>query len=393
VKRIVILMAALAGWGGAADRRAQIRAALFVPEKLPALATETYGEAEAAPGVTIERVSYATDYGLRVPAIVYRPARRPPGRMPAIIVVNGHGGDKYTWYAFYAGIVYARAGAVVLTYDPIGEGERNLQRKDGTRQHDPYIDPPEMGRRMGGLMMTDVMQATSYLASRADVDAARIAAVGYSMGSFVLGLACAAEPRLSACVLTGGGNFDGEGGYWESSGKRMCQGIPYLAMRFLGDRGLELYKLHRNTLVWNGSVDDVVAMPGVGRSFFEDLKERLGGHPFEFGFTEGTGHRPYFLTRPVAVWLGKTLGLTAAFAAMPETHISEWAAANHVAMDRQYASEVREGGTMAVGTGVPGVSHDLLDALPRAKWEAEKSKYVYESWVREASGRASKIRE
>jgi hypothetical protein len=164
-------------------------------------------------------------------------------------------------------------------------------------------------------------------------------------------------------------------------------------MRFLGDRGLELYKLHRNTLVWNGSVDDVVAMPGVGRSFFEDLKERLGGHPFEFGFTEGTGHRPYFLTRPVAVWLGKTLGLTAAFAAMPETHISEWAAANHVAMDRQYASEVREGGTMAVGTGVPGVSHDLLDALPRAKWEAEKSKYVYESWVREASGRASKIRE
>jgi len=49
--------------------------------------------------------------------------------MPGLIVVNGHGGDKYSWYAFYAGILYARAGTVVVTYDPIGEGERNAGRK------------------------------------------------------------------------------------------------------------------------------------------------------------------------------------------------------------------------------------------------------------------------
>ena len=116
--------------------------------------------------------------------------------MPGLIVVNGHGGDKYTWYAFYAGILYARAGAVVLTYDPIGEGERNSERKSGTRQHDRKVDPPEMARRMGGLMMADVLQAVSYLASRDDVDAARLGAMGYSMGSFVLGLTCAVEARL-----------------------------------------------------------------------------------------------------------------------------------------------------------------------------------------------------
>src|SRR5205807_3659507 len=110
-----------------------------------------------------------------------------------------------------------------------------------------------------------VMQATSYLAQRPDLDPRRVAAVGYSMGSFVLGLACAAETRLSACVLTGGGNLDVEGGYWDSSSKKMCQSIPYGAMRFLGDRGLELYILHPATLVWNGSADDVVAMPNTGR--------------------------------------------------------------------------------------------------------------------------------
>lgn len=383
----VVLFAVVAATAEEApDPRKQIRAALFVPEKLPAPAVETYGQVDVAPGVVAERVSYATDYGLRVPAMVYRPAQKPAGKMPGLIVVNGHGGDKYSWYAFYAGILYARAGAVVVTYDPIGEGERNLQRKNGTRQHDRNVEPEEMGRRMGGLMMTDVMQAVSYLAARPDVDAKRLGAMGYSMGSFVLGLACAAEMRLSACVLVGGGNLDGEGGYWDSSSKKMCQSIPYGAMKFLGDRGAALYRLHPPTLVWNGSADDVVAMPRVGVGFFEDLRKRTN-NAFEFGFTPGGGHRPYFVTRPVALWLEKRLSFPNSLAAMAETHISEWAAANHVAMDNQYATELREGGTMALGTGVPGVAHDLLNALPPEQWLRDKDKYVYETWLRDARKR------
>ena len=210
-------MTGLACIASSSGPREQIEATLFVPSPLPKLDPESYGEFEVAAGVIAERVSYATDYGLRVPAIVYRPKVLPKGNVPGLIVVNGHGGDKYSWYAFYSGILYARAGAVVVTYDPIGEGERNAERKNGTRQHDRNVDPPEMGRRMGGLMITDVMQAVSYLSQRQDVDAKRLAAMGYSMGSFVLGLACAVETRLNACVLAGGGNLDGEGGYWDSS--------------------------------------------------------------------------------------------------------------------------------------------------------------------------------
>ena len=148
----LFVLAACAFAPSRAEERRQIRAALFVPDPLPALQAESYGEIEIAPGVTAERVSYATDYGLRVPAIVYRPTRRPAGKMPGLIVVNGHGGDKYSWYAFYAGILYARAGATVVTYDPIGEGERNAERQNGTRQHDREVEPAEMGRRMGGLL-------------------------------------------------------------------------------------------------------------------------------------------------------------------------------------------------------------------------------------------------
>jgi dienelactone hydrolase len=383
---LLLLLAALATGAPTREaRRQQIRAALLVPETLPALAAEHYGQVEIAPGVIAERVSYATDYGLRVPAIVYRPRQKPAGKMPGLIVVNGHGGDKYSWYAFYAGILYARAGATVLTYDPIGEGERNAQRKNGTRQHDRNLEPEEMGRRMGGLMMTDVMQAVSYLAQRPDVDAKRLAAMGYSMGSFVLGLACAAETRLNACVLTGGGNLDGEGGYWDSSSKKMCQAIPYRAMKFLGDRGAALYDLHAHTLAWNGSADDVVSIPKMGANFFEDLRKRAA---FDFGFTQGGGHRPYFVTRPVALWLEQRLDFpnwtAGRIAKMPETHILEWAEKNGVFIDKAYATELREGGTQALGTGVPAVLHDLLNALPEDVWQRDKEKYVYETWVKAA---------
>ena len=382
------------GQDGAVQR---IKSTLFVSDPLPALATETYGQFEPAPGVIAERVSYATAYGLRVPAIVYRPKDLPAGRMPGIVIVNGHGGDKYSWYAFYAGILYARAGAAVVTYDPIGEGERNAQRQNGTRQHDRYVDPPEMGRRMGGLMITDVMQAVSYLAARPDVDRKRIAALGYSMGSFVLGLTCAVDARLNSCVLAGGGNLDGPGGYWDSSTKKMCQAIPYQSLRFLGDRGAVLYGLHAArgaTLIINGSADDVVAMPKVGAPFFEDLRKRtiaLRGSDrkvFDFEFVEGGGHRPYFLTRPAALWLEKQLDFpnwTAdSIARMPETRIGEWAQRNGVPIDKLYATELREGGTRGLGADIPAVPHDQLNALPPDRWERDKDKYIYETWLKQA---------
>jgi hypothetical protein len=72
---------------------------------------------------------------------------------------------------------------------------------------------------------------------------------------------------------------------------------------------------------------------------------------------------------------------------MGETHILEWAEKNGVSMDKQYASELREGGTRALGSGVPAVAHDLLNSLPEDRWQAEKGKYVYESWVTAAKAR------
>jgi dienelactone hydrolase len=365
---------------------------LHVPRPLPALNAEQHGHFQAEPGVVVERVSYSTQLGMRVPAIVYRPETA-AGRRPALIVVNGHGGDKYAWYANYSGVAYARLGFVVLTYDPAGEGERNSERKSGTRAHDRVVPPEENGRWLGGLMMTDVMMAVSYLSSRDDVDSSRISAAGYSMGSFVLSLACAVETRLRACVLVGGGNLDGPGEYWDRS-KPMCQGIPYRSLAFLGDRPAAIYAMHAQrgrTLIYNGSEDTVVAIPTHREDFFADLRKRvvaLRGGPenvFETQFVEGASHRPYFVTKPVALWLAQALALPAEtiekVRALPQTRIAGWAAENSVSLDPLYATYDREGGTLAIGSGVPALSREQLSVYDEPAWQKNRNRLVHEAWL------------
>ncbi len=315
--------------------RARVLSALRVPTPAPELAPVVWGTFQPEPGIVAERITYGTQFGMRIPAIVYRP-EHPKGRVPGVIIVNGHGGDKYSWYAFYSGVMYARAGAVVVTYDPLGEGERNPQRQSGTRAHDKLKPDAALAHAVAGQMISDVQQAVRYLMGRPDVDAGRIAAVGYSMGSFVLALSGAVEPKLKAVVLVGGGNLDGPGEYWDRS-KPLCQGLPYQALSFLGDRAAALYAMHAARgplLIYNGLADSVVNIPKTGEPFFQDLQRRTlalaptGASVFETGFEAGISHRPFFVTRPVALWLEKQLNFPEwtedKIRAMPVTLISEW---------------------------------------------------------------------
>lgn len=172
------------------------------------------------------------------------------------------------------------------------------------------------------------------------------------------------------------------------------------SLMFLGDRGPAIYNLHLArgaTLILIGSEDDVVAMPQMGSPFFEELRKRtfaLHGSDkdiFDFIFIPGGGHRPYFLTRSAALWLQQKLHFpnwtAASIANMPETHIMEWAAKNHVVIEKLYATELREGGTHALGTDIPAVPHDDLNALRLERWQLERDQYVYETWLKNAKAR------
>ena len=368
-----------------------------MPDPLPALEVENYGQFEPAPGVVAERVSYATAYGLRVPAIVYRPKQLPAAKMPGIVVVNGHGGDKFSWYSFYTGILYARAGAAVVTYDPIGEGERNLQRKDGSRQHDRTVDPPEMGSRMGGLMITDVMQAVSYLSQRR-----RYRPQAHRRRGLLDGLL-----RPWHRVRRGNAReFLRAGGRRQSRWPRRLLGFQQQA-DVPGDsvsiapvpgrsrRGaLRSACRPRRHAGLNGSADDVVSIPRMGADSskaFKSARSRCTAArrtSLNSASRKGPGTARTFVTRPVALWLEKHLSFpnwtAESIARMPETHILEWAEKGGVFIDKPYATELREGGTRALGTDIPAVPHDDMNALPLARWNREKDKYVYETWVKNA---------
>lgn len=380
--------------------RQQIRRALFIPDTLPSLQPRVYGSFSPLPGVIAERVTYGTEYGLRIPAILYRPSSS-AGKIPGLVVVNGHGADKSSWYSWYTGILYARAGAAVLTYDPIGEGERNDSHEDATGEHDTVIDVPGVPQRMGGLMVTDVMQGVSYLRSLPQVDSRRIGVLGFSMGSFISSIAGAVDDRVHALLLTGGGDLDGPGGYWDSSAKIMCQAGPYHALEFLGDRPAVIFTLNARrgpTFILNGSDDTVVAIPQHGPAFFDDLHRRVvamdgsAQDVFETYFDPGASHRPAWVLKIAGEWLEKTLHFSnwnnTQVKDLPVIKIGTWAAKNRVHLTPGEMQENRDSGLEAIDVQVPKLTPEQLSVLPRDEWAERRSEFVYSAWAKDATAEA-----
>jgi dienelactone hydrolase len=374
--------------------RQQARKALFLDGPAPAVAPRDFGTFEAMPGVVAHRVTFGTQYSMRVPAIVYEPDHV-TGKVPAVVVVAGHGGDKSTWYEVYAGLLYASAGAVVVTYDPIGEGERNALHLHDARAHDTALPGLQSPARLGGLMIGDVSQAVSYALSLPHVDPRRVAVLGYSMGSFHSALAAGLDARIHYLVLSGGGDLDGNGGSWDSSAKVMCQGGPYQSLSFLPDKGAILYALHQRageTLLLNGAEDNLVAAPHHGPSFFADLNRRihaLGGTELpaiDARFYPGVGHRPSWVNRDAAEWLNTRLQFPrwrdVSIESLGETRIGDWAAASGAHINDGYGAEKTEAGVHGVGRDFPAPPAAQLQAVPMSEWSAHEDLYTWQGWAK-----------
>jgi hypothetical protein len=265
------------------------------------------------------------------------------------------------------------------------------------------VSPPaglprtDWGQRLGGLMQVDAMQAVSYLLAQPEVDASRVAIAGYSMGGFVSGITGAIDTRIHAVLLSGGGVYDGPGGYFDAN-PLPCQMPPYKSLLPLGDRGGVLYALNaeRGTmLVMNGSNDTVMDMPHHPPEWFAEMHDRTlalvgtGSAAAKNIFTTvlypGISHRPSWVDRKGVVWLDQQLHFPLTnpdrIASEPTTHIGDWIKANNVYLAKGYVTEDREAGLDALGTGFPGIKREDLMVLPDADWQRMKDRLTYEGWA------------
>jgi len=149
----------------------------------------------------IDKVVFESRPGFLVDALVYIP-KNVTYPVPAVLSPSGHYGDQDFYVDSEQGrcIGLARNGYVVLSYDPVGQGERTWLGAN----HDTLRQTVDLaGMEVSGLMFWDSMRAIDYLCSRPEVDAGRIAVTGVSGGGFNTLYTTLLDPRVKACAING----------------------------------------------------------------------------------------------------------------------------------------------------------------------------------------------
>ncbi|OLC16943.1 MAG: alpha/beta hydrolase [Candidatus Rokubacteria bacterium 13_1_40CM_69_27] len=140
-----------------------------------------------------ERVSFSSD-GLKLSGVLQTPGGRGPReRQPAWLVLHGFGSNKDGGVSLVVARMLADLGYVTLRFDFRGCGE-----SEGPR-----------GRVICLEQVEDTKNALSFLATRPEVDPQRIALIGNSFGAAVAVYTAGVDPRVAACISTGGWG-DGE---------------------------------------------------------------------------------------------------------------------------------------------------------------------------------------
>ncbi|MGC4053221.1 MAG: acetylxylan esterase [Paludibaculum sp.] len=168
-------------------------------------------------GYRIENLLYQSAPNLWVPANLYLPSG--PGPHPAVLSPCGHY-EISRHHPDYqrAYILLARAGFVVLAYDPTGQGERRQYWDPVTKtQQDKLRSVDEhslsghllllLGQSLTGYLVRDGMRGIDYLLTRPEVDPHRIACAGHSGGGTVTMFLAQIDQRIRCVVINEGGTF------------------------------------------------------------------------------------------------------------------------------------------------------------------------------------------
>ena len=158
----------------------------------------------------IEKIIFESRPNYLVPAFLFVP-NNINGKVPGILFPMGHNqkGIRADYFQRSA-INMVKKGFVVLTFDPIGQGERSqfYSRKlnksvigGGCLEH-MYASLPVIltGRSLANYFIWDGIRALDYLLSRKEVDSTRIGITGLSGGATATTFGAAYDSRIKAAA-------------------------------------------------------------------------------------------------------------------------------------------------------------------------------------------------
>ncbi|HEY1338809.1 MAG TPA: alpha/beta fold hydrolase, partial [Bryobacteraceae bacterium] len=157
--------------------------------------------AEEAPlpdGLVQVKFSFASEAGERVPGILIR--RDSAARRPVVVALHGTGGNKEGQIPLLKRL--AAGGFTAIAIDGRWHGARSKAGSGSADYSDAILRTYRTGSGHPFLYDTvwDILRLVDYLETRADVDPARIALIGFSKGGMETYLAAAADPRIAAAV-------------------------------------------------------------------------------------------------------------------------------------------------------------------------------------------------
>jgi dienelactone hydrolase len=182
-----------------------------LPEKTGLPAVHPMGRLEGD-GYVIEKLAYESLPSYFVTALLYKP-QKIEGRLPGILSPCGHsavGKAEPEYQKLHINL--AKRGYIVLTYDPVGQGERSqfwnaAQARSrfnlACGEHAVLGNPLYLlGTSLARYRIWDGMRGIDYLASLPEVDAGRIGCIGNSGGGTLTAYIAALDPRVRVAVIS-----------------------------------------------------------------------------------------------------------------------------------------------------------------------------------------------
>jgi len=178
----------------------------FEPGTSP-LNVKPFGQIEGD-GYVMEKFIYESEPGIIVPAVLFVP-KTSEGRKPAVVYVNDRG--KSAGASEGAVNQLVKRGFVVLAMDMRGCGEtRPPQNPDESNetyryfgQYDSAMRALLVGKTLVGMRAEDISRGVDLLASRPEVDAARIYGFGVGPGALTLLHEAVLDERIKELALVG----------------------------------------------------------------------------------------------------------------------------------------------------------------------------------------------